>query len=821
MATVYRCGSDKRREGILTPPSGAVLNGMDYLEVIDEVPLAGMPRQRTLLVHLFRDAPTTLEPSNVRVTGGVRVRAVAASWIERADAVVAPGVSAAEAAYYAGLADATRVLVVRTDVEGDFAGYTLALVAGAGSEAAPPGFDPVLSRIDFGFKVECPSDFDCDGEPPCPPPTGIDPPIDYLAKDYQSFRRVLLDRLSVTAPTWRDRSPADPMMTVVEVLAYAGDHLSYQQDAVATEAYLATARRRISVRRHARLLDYRMHEGACARAWITVLVDTDLNIPLGGARFLAARGDTAIIAAAEAAELPVAPLVFEPLHPATLRIGNNRIAFYTWGDQDCCLPRGATSATLLAGTPAPALAVGDVLILEEALGRPTWTAADADPMRRHAVRLTSITPRVDPFNDFAVVDVTWHLDDALPFPLCLSARRDDGSAVTNASVAYGNVVLVEHGASVTGEPLPDPAGQRRYRPRLARRDLAHAVPYQHPTAVAGSARSAACGDARHAVAAIRLDGPDGPWTARRDLLESSPTGNDFVAEVDDDGVASLRFGDGRLGRLPIAGLAATYRVGRGTAGNVGRDSIARVILTGTATGSSPITAVRNPLAAAGGTDPEPVREVKLYAPQAFRKNQRAVSEADYAAWAETYPDVQRAVAVRRWTGSWYTILVVVDRKGGRLLDPEFRDGLLRYLGRFRLAGFDLELADPVYVSLDLNLVICVKPGFFRADVRRSLYDTFTAGDRRDGSPGFFDPDRFSFGQPVHLSRVVAAAMEVPGVEWVDTRDARVRFQRFSLAAAGELANQAIAMGPTEIARLENSPSLPEHGRLGFDLEGGR
>ena len=26
----------------------------------------------------------------------------------------------------------------------------------------PPGFDPQLSAVDFSFKVECPSDFDCE-----------------------------------------------------------------------------------------------------------------------------------------------------------------------------------------------------------------------------------------------------------------------------------------------------------------------------------------------------------------------------------------------------------------------------------------------------------------------------------------------------------------------------------------------------------------------------------------------------------------------------------------------------------------------------------
>ena len=37
---------------------------------------------------------------------------------------------------------------------------------------------------------------------------------------------------------------------MVELLAFVGDYLSYQQDAIATEAYLGTARRRVSVRRH-------------------------------------------------------------------------------------------------------------------------------------------------------------------------------------------------------------------------------------------------------------------------------------------------------------------------------------------------------------------------------------------------------------------------------------------------------------------------------------------------------------------------------------------------------------------------------------------
>src|SRR5688572_3107511 len=98
----------------------------------------------------------------------------------------------------------------------------------------------------------------------------------------------MLDRMSVLMPTWRDRSPADPLVTLVETLALTADHLSYWQDAIATEAYLGTARRRVSVRRHARMLDYPMHDGCNARTWVhfTLAPGTGTRIVPAGTRVL-------------------------------------------------------------------------------------------------------------------------------------------------------------------------------------------------------------------------------------------------------------------------------------------------------------------------------------------------------------------------------------------------------------------------------------------------------------------------------------------------------------------------------------------------------
>jgi hypothetical protein len=68
-------------------------------------------------------------------------------------------------------------------------------------------------------------------------------------------RRRRLATTSTPSPSWAERRPSDIGVTLVELLAYAGDRLSYEQDAVANEAYLDTARQRTSMRRHARLVD--------------------------------------------------------------------------------------------------------------------------------------------------------------------------------------------------------------------------------------------------------------------------------------------------------------------------------------------------------------------------------------------------------------------------------------------------------------------------------------------------------------------------------------------------------------------------------------
>ncbi len=156
-------------------------------------------------------------------------------------------------------------------------------------------------------------------------------------------------------PQWQERHAADLGIALVEALAYVGDYLSYRQDAVATEAYLGTARSRVSVRRHARLVDYRMHEGVKRPSrGCTFRLRPTPSCPRerrSSPRSMACR------AASRPARRLTAARSLHPLkcsrrlHEGKLFAGHNEIRFYTWGNARCCLPAGATRATLLGSFP--------------------------------------------------------------------------------------------------------------------------------------------------------------------------------------------------------------------------------------------------------------------------------------------------------------------------------------------------------------------------------------------------------------------------------------------------------------------------------------
>ncbi|MDV3353851.1 putative baseplate assembly protein [Leptothoe sp. LEGE 181152] len=823
----YFCCDHRRRTAVLA--SG--LNGIDYLEVLDNDAPNNSDRQLILLVFLLKPLGANgLDADNIQIEGGERIRDIQVTEIVTAN-------------------DSVEIRL-RVNQWGDYSTYTLKIVEGNG----PPNWlDPILSAINFSFKVDCPSDFDCETERICSPEPTPTPAINYLAKDYASFRRLMLDRLAVLMPQGFERNPADIGIALVELMAYVGDYLSYEQDAIATEAYLDTARKRTSVRRHARLVDYFMHDGCNARTWVQVQAsgNNSINLPQGTQVLTQVPGQPRLIPP-DSSQYEIAlgqrPVIFETMTEAVLFPTHNQLEFYTWGDQDCCLPKGSTQATL--SDHYPNLNAGDILIFEEILGPRTGHPEDADPSHRWAVRLTQVTLMADPIGgQFAeppnnepvnVTQITWDDADALPFALCLSAQADAVQGeqfLANVTVALGNIVLADHGATIAQEFLgtvPSPtlfkvpvaAGDRcqptvpnpvipKFRPGLATGPLTQVTAYTSPPSSAQVAFQRQLGTALPAITLqSELSSQPATWRPVRDLLSSGRQDLNFVVETENDGSAKIRFGDDRYGLRPSPGtrFSATYRIGNGLAGNIGADTLAHAVSElGT------IQQIRNPLPARGGQAPESLEQVRQAAPYAFRVQERAVTLADYAAAAERHPEVQKAVATFRWTGSWRTVFVTMDRLGGRLVDAEFKTELREHLERFRMAGYDLEVDGPRFVSLEIEMLVCVHPNYFRSDVKAAVLQVLSNRRLPDGRLGLFHPDNFTFGQSVYLSPIYAAVQAVTGVA-----SAHIKlFQRQGIPSKEGLVTGVLEMDRLEIARLNNDPDFQEQGVLRLQMEAGK
>jgi hypothetical protein len=93
----------------------------------------------------------------------------------------------------------------------------------------------------------------------------------------------------------------------------------------------------------------------------------------------------------------------------------------------------------------------------------------------------------------------------------------------------------------------------------------------------------------------------------------------------------------------------------------------------------------------------------------------------------------------------------------------------------------------------------------------------SSGVLPDGSLGLFHPDKFSFGQPVYLSRVISAAQAVDGVEYVRADS----FRRLGDKTFIALQDGVIGIGSLEIAQLANNPNFPERGKLALVAGGGK
>jgi hypothetical protein len=528
------------------------------------------------------------------------------------------------------------------------------------------------------------------------------PLVDYMAKDYDSLLRVLLDQLPSRVPGWRDRSEADLGMAILELFAYVGDQLSYYQDRVAAEGYLRTATQYESVRKLLGLIDYRLDPGTAATAILRYDVTAPTFVPAGH------RVTTDSVAGRR--------VVFETSADATLDPALNQNA----------LAANAPANTERTEARLPVIGAG-------VLGAGAWLFFGAAGSGEWA----------------QVAEVTVGVQTVVTLTRPLRGDYPAGAPV------LGNGVPATHGERfeerVAGTGLPSQRHELERAP-ITYTDGADGVPTSSLSVeVDGVAW-------REVEDFVDSTPSDSHYRVARDnagfaTIEFGDGQFGRVPPLPPPGalpniVLRYRIGLGDPGMVAAGAITNFDPIGASIRG------VSNPLPSAGARAPQPLSEAR--LVA-----PQLARRQQ----RAVTADDYARVLLEGVRVGGEIVRPLHARASMRWTGSWTTVFVSVDPPGRLPLSatPQLREALEARIAERRLAGVDVALRDAAYVPLHIALVVNVRDGFFARLVRQAVERALGTGDAKPGVAAFFAPRQFGFGDAVYLSDLYGAVMAVEGV----------------------------------------------------------
>lgn len=838
------------------------LTGVEFVQVVDKCD------QTRLRVYFLTDPRDLSTPFEDNGTGTAPAPLTVSDLRIYSPRGVAPDVEVVacpgpDAMVWGDDAEASRrYLEICVAEPGDFTEYRLLI--------KDKRVDRFFNDVEFSFKVGCDDRLDC-AEPlkECAPEDLVDFPVDYLARDFVSFRNALLDFAAQRYPDWQLAVEADVGVMLLEAMAALGDELSYLQDRYNREAYLETATERRSLRRMARLLDFEIHDGRMASTLLELTALPGVPAVQGGSQvWVTVEGSRPV-----SFELGTGVRDRGENFPVSSLWNPGNFTVYLFDDTEDCLDAGSTElfvrndpanshnpgGVLFDQTAANLWAAGRLLLLRE---RP---ADPSESERLHVVRVTEVSLEHDDLFNLDVARIRWSSDDATPFSIPYEQLELSGNIVP-ATAGESQTALFRLGPPKQTDPDTLVQAVEREGPLYSQADgpstrvnpceeLEEESASRPPvyllslpgTEESGLAFADTEDDLRSAEPEVRVfeidegTGAREEWLFRRTLVDEG--GDDPVFTIEDgtwrrivgrwlggqeivhrdyaSGAGyTVRFGDGEFGRLPAQDslFEIQYRLGSGAKANVPARAVSALRVGAQVSTLAPLVkAADNPFAVASGVDPESAAEIKLLTPEAYKAETFfAVRPEDYGAQAEKLSFVQRAQGSFRWTGSWLSAVTAVDPLGAFELSPDRRQQVEALLNCRRQAGRDVIVRDPQFVNLDLAISLCLSRDAFPGQVRpRVLEALFGRGGTRPRK-GFFDPDNFTFGTPLRRTALEAAVVAVEGVEAVTG----IQIRAHGVTEYKDFEALDYEVADDELIRVENSPLRPERGSVTLVLEGG-
>jgi hypothetical protein len=240
------------------------------------------------------------------------------------------------------------------------------------------------------------------------------------------------------------------------------------------------------------------------------------------------------------------------------------------------------------------------------------------------------------------------------------------------------------------------------------------------------------------------------WTEVPFLFAQGPSAQVFVTSQDANQITTVMFGDGVNGaRLPAGNnnVIANYRFG---SGSVSPPAGALTVIANPYPG---LRALRNPVAAGGGADPDPPSQIATYAPRSVLTFGRAISALDFEAIAAQVAGGTRVAALWGWDS--------VNQRGGVTVYVADNGAVLADVQNAMAGAGDpnrpvtVVSATPIEAALIIEFIVTptADATAVQAAITAALADPVT---------GLFGAQKLGIGQSVFNSQIAAACQTIPG-----------------------------------------------------------
>lgn len=545
----------------------------------------------------------------------------------------------------------------------------------------------------------------------------IKPKINYTNRDFDSIRKEIIDILKVYYPEqYQDFNVTSIGMSMVDLLAYVADLLSYNTDKRFNELFLDGVTERDAVFRLAKTFGYRPVGNRPALA----IVDITLNIPT------TASGPNEL---------------YLPIFRSGLQAKGNGQVFEVLDEIDFSNDFSANGVPNRIITPI--FNANQDIIRYEVTKRELAKAGTTVIFKKDISATDAATSfyevKLPDTNVLEVISVINKAGQGFLSEPTYQEFNDNNLRYWQVDYLAQSEIFIED-----GNVLPNNGVYSGKYQQVPQRFILDYL-----------------SDGTHK---LTFGGGVSNYTAYENYLSSfdiSDSGLVSISDVLDNDALGTRLS-------PNSTLYVKYRIGGGSLSNTGVGSLTEVgNINAIFTGTDPdliqnvvaSTTIFNPLPAYGGADPQSVDEIKFYVASNYGSQDRCVTLSDYIARVNQIPG-KFGAPFRTWGKvednkvKLYILTKNSDNKLSNISNTYIKSNILNYLKPYRMINDFVEINDGQIINLQIEVDVYYDRQYNPNDVKINVINAI-----RD----FMDINKWTFNQNIYVSQIVDALREIPGV----------------------------------------------------------